>query len=100
MRLDDIVDAMHDKDVVLLGETHDDVVAHHLQLQLLRKIHSQMSRCAPLPSTRCARSRRACIPMDGLQARQVRRPKCNTVYRNPGMYVQGGPLDSTFLGNV
>ncbi|CAL8467053.1 g6589 [Coccomyxa elongata] len=43
-RLEDIVKAMEGADVVLLGETHDDRIAHLLQLQLLRGAHQRFSR--------------------------------------------------------
>ena len=47
--MSDIVTAMHDKDVVLLGETHDDAIAHRLQLQCLQETHSCMSRSRSAP---------------------------------------------------
>lgn len=43
-RLEDIVKAMEGADVVLLGETHDDRIAHLLQLQLLRGAQQRFSR--------------------------------------------------------
>ena len=44
IRLADIVKAMEGADVVLLGETHDDRIAHLLQLQLLRGAQQRFSR--------------------------------------------------------
>ena len=43
---DTLLQRMQTADVVFLGESHDDPVAHHLQAKLLRAFHEQ-SRCQP-----------------------------------------------------
>ena len=92
VRLDDVVDAMHDKDVVLLGETHDDLVAHHLQLELLRNAHSQMSRRVHLHADAVERPRGVCMGVSRayLEADGYEQENC----------VQDRPLDNTLLGDV
>ncbi|MEM1127965.1 MAG: ChaN family lipoprotein [Bacteroidota bacterium] len=46
--LDSLVSAMAAAEVVLLGETHDDAVAHVLQLDLLQRAHAAYAAARPL----------------------------------------------------
>jgi uncharacterized iron-regulated protein len=46
--LSDIIKAMADADAVLLGETHDDPVAHHLEAELLRLAYAAYAPQRPL----------------------------------------------------
>ena len=65
-----VVKAMEDADVVLLGETHDDRIAHLLQLQLLRGAQDQSSRCAREDSV-------------GLPIRHFKSALTNRIYVDP-----------------
>jgi len=46
VRLGDVVEALERADVLLIGETHDDAVAHLLEAELLRRADEKYSRAA------------------------------------------------------
>jgi hypothetical protein len=57
-RLSSIAAAMQQCDVVLLGEYHDDPVAHALQLELLKRAAKMLGYQLPSPATTTAKTSR------------------------------------------